>query len=100
LIDGALLAEAYRRLRRDAAPGVDGVTAAEYGRNLEGNLRDLHRRLRDRSYRAQPARRAYIEKEGGKQRAPGLPALEDKRGRAGILGGAGGGGWSFAADGG
>jgi hypothetical protein len=36
---------AYRRMRKDAAVGVDGVTKEQYGQNLEGNLRDLHERL-------------------------------------------------------
>ena len=39
------LRKAYHQLRRDAAPGVDGVTWEEYGQALEENLLDLHRRL-------------------------------------------------------
>jgi RNA-directed DNA polymerase len=78
LIDGDLLTEAYRLLRKDASPGIDGLTAEEYERDLEGNLRALHARLRDGTYRAQPVRRVYIEKESGKLRPLGIPALEDK----------------------
>ena len=77
LLNVELLGDAYRRLRKDASPGIDGLTAQEYERNLEGNLRDLHRRLREGRYRAQPVRRVYIEQEG-KQRPLGLPVLEDK----------------------
>jgi group II intron reverse transcriptase/maturase len=77
LLDQELLGEAYRRLRKDASPGVDGLTAQEYEQNLEGNLQDLHRRLREGRYRAQPVRRVYIEQEG-KRRPLGVPALEDK----------------------
>ena len=73
-----LLREAFRRLRKDASPGVDGVTAQEYEQALEANLVDLHRRLREGRYRAQPVRRVYIEKENGKLRPLGIPALEDK----------------------
>jgi len=72
-----LLGDAYRRLRKDASPGIDGLTAQEYEQNLEENLHDLHRRLREGRYRAQPARRVYIEQEG-KQRPLGLLVLEDK----------------------
>jgi group II intron reverse transcriptase/maturase len=71
------LEEAYRRLRKDASPGVDGLTAKEYEQELEANLQDLHRRLRDGRYRAQPVRRVYIEQDG-KRRPLGIPALEDK----------------------
>jgi len=47
LIDGDMLRKAYHQTRRDGAPGVDGVTAAEYAANLEANLADLHERLRN-----------------------------------------------------
>lgn len=73
-----LLREAFRQLRKNASPGIDGVTAREYEGNLEANLQDLHRRLREGRYRAQPVRRVYIEKEDGRQRPLGVPALEDK----------------------
>src|SRR6202011_3054706 len=42
------------------------------------NIRQLHRRLKEGKYRAQPLRRVYIPKEDGKQRAISIPALEDK----------------------
>lgn len=71
------LGEAYHKLRKDASPGVDGLTAQEYEQDLTGNLRDLHRRLRKGRYRAQPVRRVYIEQDG-KRRPLGIPALEDK----------------------
>jgi group II intron reverse transcriptase/maturase len=71
------LGEAYRRLRKDASPGVDGLTAQEYEQELVGNLQALHRGLREGRYRAQPVRRAYIEQDG-KRRPLGIPALEDK----------------------
>lgn len=78
LIDLELLEEAYRRLRKSAAAGVDGVTAQQYEADLEDNLIDLRRRVYDNHYRAQPVRRVWIEKEDGKQRGLGIPALEDK----------------------
>ena len=71
------LGEAYQRLRKDASPGVDGLTAQEYEQNLTANLQALHRCLREGRYRAQPVRRVYIEQDG-KRRPLGIPALEDK----------------------
>ena len=72
------LREAYRAIRPDAAPGVDGVTWSEYGLDLEANLRDLHARVQRGAYRAKPTRRAYIPKPDGRQRPLGVAALEDK----------------------
>jgi RNA-directed DNA polymerase len=69
---------AYRAIKRDAAPGVDGETWQHYGENLEANLRDLSERLKRGAYRAKPVRRAYIAKADGRQRPLGVPALEDK----------------------
>ena len=38
--------EAYRLTRKDGAPGIDGVTAADYEANLEANLLDLLERIK------------------------------------------------------
>ncbi|MCA1708700.1 MAG: group II intron reverse transcriptase/maturase, partial [Actinobacteria bacterium] len=72
------LRAAYLALRPQAAPGVDGVTWQDYGRELEANLRDLHGRVQRGSYRARPSRRAYIPKADGRLRPLGIAALEDK----------------------
>jgi RNA-directed DNA polymerase len=72
------LREAYLALKRDAAPGVDGETWQAYGQELESNLKDLSKRLARGVYRAKPVKRAYVPKEGGKQRPIGIPVLEDK----------------------
>jgi group II intron reverse transcriptase/maturase len=77
-MDVELLREAYHQTRRDGAPGVDGVTAAEYAANLEANRADLHARLRSGRYYAPPVKRAYVPKEDGSQRPIGMPTFEDK----------------------
>lgn len=78
LIDLDMLKEAYRRTRKNAAPGVDRVTATKYAENLEENLEDLHARLREKRYKAPPVARTWIEKEDGKKRPIGKPTFEDK----------------------
>ncbi|MDQ2949804.1 MAG: group II intron reverse transcriptase/maturase [Acidobacteriota bacterium] len=78
LINVELLTESFRQLRKDAAAGVDEITARDYQKNLQRNLEDLHRRLREGRYRAQSLRRVYIDKEDGKKRPLSIPALEDK----------------------
>src|SRR6202162_5540733 len=69
---------AFLSLRKDASAGVDGVTYKEYQKDAARNIRELHRRLKDVKYRAQPLRRVYIPKANGKQRPISIPALEDK----------------------
>lgn len=73
-----LLKEAYKRLRRDAATGVDGVTWEEYGGSINERLTDLENRVHSGSYHPQPVRRVHIPKGDGQTRPIGVPALEDK----------------------
>jgi RNA-directed DNA polymerase len=77
-VDVDLLRAAFFRLKWDAAPGVDGLTWREYEQSLEGNLADLHARVHRGAYRAQPSRRKFIPKAGGRERPLGTAALEDK----------------------
>jgi RNA-directed DNA polymerase len=72
------LLDCWRYIRKDAAYGVDRVSAQEYGRNLKGNISDLVERLKRKRYRAKLIRRRYIPKGEGKFRPLGIPALEDK----------------------
>lgn len=67
LIDVPALRRAFKRIRKDAAVGVDGVTREQYGRNLEENLQGLYERLRTKRYRHQPVRRVHIPKDQGKR---------------------------------
>src|SRR6516225_2629995 len=78
LITPEKMLAAFWNLRKEASAGVDGVTYEEYERDAEGNIRQLHRRLKEGEYRAQPLRRVYIPKENGKLRPISIPALEDK----------------------
>src|ERR1017187_5460813 len=73
-----LLRRSYYALKRNAAPGVDGVRWGEYEDGLEDRLKDLHGRVHRGAYRAQPSRRVYIPKLDGRQRPLGIAALEDK----------------------
>jgi group II intron reverse transcriptase/maturase len=74
----SLLKEAYERLRREAAPGVDGETWSSYGEQLDARLLDLQGRVHRGSYHPQPVRRVHIPKGDGRTRPLGIPALEDK----------------------
>jgi RNA-directed DNA polymerase len=72
------LYEAFKSLRKDASAGVDGVTYREYEKQAVESIGKLHERLKDGTYRAQPLRRIYIEKEDGRKRPISIPSLEDK----------------------
>ena len=72
------LRRAYEAVDPYSAPGIDGVTKKEYGRNLEQRLGDLHERLKSGTYRASPVLRRWIAKPDGGKRPLGLPTVEDK----------------------
>jgi RNA-directed DNA polymerase len=78
VIDLEWMQEAYRLTRKDGAPGIDGVTAADYAKNLETNLVDLLDRIKSGRYKAPPVRRTYISKTDGSLRPLGIPSFEDK----------------------
>jgi group II intron reverse transcriptase/maturase len=73
-----LLEMAFFELKRNAAPGVDGLAWKDYEAGLEQKLEDLHSRVQQGAYRALPSRRRYIPKPDGRQRPLAVAALEDK----------------------
>jgi group II intron reverse transcriptase/maturase len=72
------LERAFRRQKRRASAGADGITVTEYEQKLETNLNDLCSRIHTGRYRPQPVRRVYIPKSDGGRRPLGVPTLEDK----------------------
>src|SRR4051795_8457645 len=77
-IGPAMLRTAFYAIKRDAAPGVDGMTWETYGQDLDRRIEDLHTRVQAGAYRALPSRRSYIPKEDGTRRPLAVAALEDK----------------------
>jgi len=77
-VDRVALERAFRRQKRQASVGVDGITVEMYEQDLEANLQDLCARIHTGRYRPKPVRRVYIPKADGGQRPLGVPALEDK----------------------
>jgi RNA-directed DNA polymerase len=78
LVDELFLWEAYRRIRKDGASGVDDETAESYAESLGGNIRSLYWRMKSGRYRAPPVKRGWIPKDDGELRPIGIPAFEDK----------------------
>src|SRR5262245_13303247 len=78
LVDREWLQEAWKRLRKGSAAGVDQVTTTEYEQALDTNLEQLQTKLQHNQYRATPVRRVYIPKADGRLRPLGLLTVEDK----------------------
>jgi len=78
MLNEEMLLDSWRFIQKDAACGVDQVSAEEYEQNLEENIHDLVERLKRGSYHAKLVRRKYIPKGDGGQRPLGIPATEDK----------------------
>jgi RNA-directed DNA polymerase len=74
----ALLYKSFYQLKRNAANGVDGISWHEYEEGLDKRLLDLHAKIQTGRYKPKPARRVYIPKGGGEQRALSIQSTEDK----------------------
>src|SRR4051812_17486831 len=78
-LDVQWLKAAYGRVKPNSAPGVDGQSWADYGKDLEKNLLNLLNRVKSGSYVAPPVKRVQIPKGDGKETRPiGMPTIEDK----------------------
>ncbi len=89
-LDMDWMKEAYRRTRRESAPGVDGKTMEEYGKELENNLQELNGLAKSGRYHAPPVRRVHIPKGDGKETRPiGIPTCRTRSWRDGTQAGSG-----------
>jgi len=79
ILDADRLRELYHQLDGSKAVGIDGITKADYGADLERNLDELMRRIRRGQYRPQPGRVVEIPKEDGSRRPLAISGWEDKR---------------------
>jgi len=78
MLNEEMLKDSWQYIRKDAAYGVDRVSAEEYKQNLDENIHQLVENLKKKRYRAKLVRRQYIPKANGKLRPLGIPATEDK----------------------
>ncbi len=86
LMNEELLRGCFRRLSKDAVPGIDQITKEMYEARLETNLKRLVKSLHEMTYIPKSVRRVYIPKPGSDRKRPlGIPALEDKIVQAGLV---------------
>jgi group II intron reverse transcriptase/maturase len=78
MLNEAMLKDSWQYIRKDAAYGVDRVSAEDYEQNLDENIQKLVGDLKQKRYRAKLVRRRYIPKGNGKLRPLGIPATQDK----------------------
>jgi len=77
MLDEDFLKQCWRDIRKDAATGVDQVSAQADEQHLDAHIHDLVERLKQKRYRATLVRRHSIPKGDGTQRPLGIPAGED-----------------------
>ena len=79
LVNKTTLKEVHKKQETGKASGIDKVTKEVYDKDLDENIDNLLARMKTFSYRPQPVRRAYIEKEGKNETRPlGIPAYKDR----------------------
>lgn len=77
-VNAETLKAKHMQMPKGKASGVDRITWEEYDENLDKNIEALMAKMKQFSYRPQPARRVYIPKANGKLRPLGIPCYEDK----------------------
>ena len=78
LINEELLKECHKELDGSKAVGIDNISKKEYAENLDENIKDLVKRLKNKAYKPAPSLRVYIPKGNGKMRPLGISIYEDK----------------------
>lgn len=75
----------HKELSGNKAVGIDEVTKSEYELNIDDNIRELVKRLKQHSYKPKAVKRVYIPKGDGKQTRPlGISTYEDKIVQSGL----------------
>jgi RNA-directed DNA polymerase len=74
------LRQAFKLVKRNkGAPGIDGITIADFEQNLEQKLAQLRQEVLSWSYKPTPVKRVEIPKPNGKGvRLLGIPIIKDR----------------------
>lgn len=83
-LNAAFLRDCYQHLARNKAVGVDSVSWADYGSDLDNNIDALVSKLKKKTYKPLPSKRVYIPKGNGELRPLGISAIENKIVESGV----------------
>jgi len=72
------LHEAFKGLKAQCAPGLDGMTKASYTKQLENSISKLHKDLKSHKYKPSPIKVIHIPKPNGGKRPLGISSVRDK----------------------
>lgn len=79
LFERKRLREAFLRVKANrGAPGSDGISVADFDKELEQNLTELIGELKSKTYKPKPIRRVEIPKKSGGVRKLGIPSVRDR----------------------
>jgi hypothetical protein len=79
VLDATNMQSAWHRVRRNGgAPGMDGMTIAQFPAFARQHWERIRAQLRDGSYHPAPVRRVFIPKPDGSQRPLGVPTVLDR----------------------
>ena len=80
------LYRAWRKVRANrGAAGIDAVTIRRFEKELELNLAELSRNLRNRTYEPAPSRQVQIPKSDGRMRELAIPSVRDRVAQRAVL---------------
>ncbi len=73
------LERAWKKVRANrGSAGIDRESIGHFGAQLEQNLAEIQRLLKQDRYQPQPVKRVYIPKSDGRQRPLGIPTVRDR----------------------
>ena len=79
LLSRKALSEGFKHVKRSkGATGIDGQSLSNFEANLNRELDSLLLELKEKRYQPLPVKRVTIPKEGGGERALGIPAVRDR----------------------
>ena len=73
------LEKAWKRVKANkGSAGIDRITIEQFEQNLQQNLAEIRRLLKEKRYEPSPVLRVLIPKDNGKVRKLGIPTVRDR----------------------